>query len=109
VATVYKVLGQLGSALTTVETVYTVPAATSAVVSTITACNTNGTAVTVRIYVVKKGGTASVANALHYDLPIQATDTFAITAGVTLGTGDMIRAYSSATNVCFMAFGSEVG
>jgi len=107
-ATTYKVLGQLDSAATTIESVYTVPASTSAVVSTITACNTTAAAITVRIYVVKSGGSATVANALYYDLPIAVGDTFAITGGITLATGDLIRAYSSAAHCCFQIFGSEV-
>jgi hypothetical protein len=38
-ATTYKVLGQLNPAATTPTTLYTVPASTSTVVSTITICN----------------------------------------------------------------------
>ena len=38
-ATTYKVLGQSNPAATTATTLYTVPAATSAIASTITICN----------------------------------------------------------------------
>ena len=106
--TAYLVLGQLDSAATTIETVYTVPASTSAVVSTITACNTTASAVTIRVYIVKSGGSATVANALYYDLTLPSGDTFASTCGVTLATGDLIRAYASAAHICFQAFGTQI-
>lgn len=105
---IYKVLGQLDSALTTIETIYTVPGATSSIVSTIIACNTTATAVTYRLYVVKSGGSATVANAAYYDLTIPGNDTFASTVGMTLATGDKIQSYSSAAHVCTQIFGSEV-
>ena len=105
---IYKVLGQLDSALTTIETVYTVPGATSAIVSTITACNTNATSMTYRLYVVKSGGSATVANVIYYDLTIPGNDTFASTVGITLATGDKIQSYSSSAHVCTQIFGSEV-
>ena len=45
-ATNYKVLGQSIPSATTATTLYTVPAATQAVVSTITVCNQAATAAT---------------------------------------------------------------
>jgi hypothetical protein len=43
-ATAYKVLGQVAPAATTATTVYTVPSATEAVVSSVTVCNRAGAA-----------------------------------------------------------------
>ena len=58
-ATAYKVLGQSNPSATTNTTLYTVPSATSAVVSTLTVCNQSSTAATYRIAVRPAG--ASVA------------------------------------------------
>ena len=50
-ATTYKVLGQSNPAATTATTLYTVPSATSTVISTITICNQAATAATFRVAV----------------------------------------------------------
>lgn len=49
--TIYKVLGQSNPAATTATTLYTVPSATSAVVSTISVCNQAATSGTYRIVI----------------------------------------------------------
>jgi hypothetical protein len=48
-ATTYKVLGQSNPSATTATTLYTVPSATSTIVSTITVANLAGSAATFRI------------------------------------------------------------
>ena len=107
-ATTYKVLGQSAPAATTQADLYTVPAATSAIVSTITVANRAGTAGTYRVYVRIAGAVAANAQYLVYDasLPANATDT--LTLGVTLGATDVVSVYASTTNFSFNAFGSEI-
>jgi hypothetical protein len=107
-ATTYKVLGQSNPAATTATTLYTVPAATQAVVSTVTVCNQSSTAMTYRIAVRVNGATLAAAQYIAYDvsLPGNATDT--LTLGVTLATTDVISVYASSASVSFNAFGSEV-
>ena len=61
-ANTYKVLGQSSPAATTLTSLYTVPAATSAVTSTLTVCN-YGVSTTVRVAVRPAG--AGIANQ-HY-------------------------------------------
>ena len=110
-ATAYKVLGQLAPSATTETQLYLVPAATSAVVSTITICNQAASAATYRIAVVKSGGATSPAAALSwivYGATVAASDTTALTLGVTLATGDQLRVYASSANLSFAAFGSEI-
>ncbi len=51
--TTYKVLGQVNPSATTATTLYTVPSATSTVVSTITICNQASSAATYRIAVLQ--------------------------------------------------------
>jgi hypothetical protein len=108
VAETIKILGQSAPAATTYTTLYTVPAATSAVLSSISVCNTNGGAQTVRIHIVPSGGSESTTNAITYDLSISANNMLVLTMGITMATGDFIRIYASATNISFQCFGVEV-
>jgi hypothetical protein len=104
----YKVLGQSNPAATTATTLYTVPAATQSIVSTLTVTNQTATAGTYRIAVRVAGATLASAQYLAYDvsLPGNATDT--LTLGVTLGATDVITVYASAATFSFNAFGSEL-
>ncbi len=107
-ATNYKVLGQSNPSATTATTLYTVPAATQTIVSTITVCNQTSTAGTYRVAVRVAGAALAAAQYLAYDvsLPGNATDT--LTLGVTLGATDVITVYASAATFSFNAFGSEL-
>ena len=107
-ATTYKVLGQSNPAATTLTTLYTVPASTSTVVSTITVANQAATAATYRIAVRIAAAGISAAQYLAYDvsLPANATDT--LTLGVTVAATDVISVYASTATMSFNAFGSEI-
>ena len=107
-ATTYKVLGQSNPAATTLTTLYTVPASTSTVISTITVANQAATAATYRIAVRIAAAGISAAQYLAYDvsLPANATDT--LTLGVTVGATDVISVYASSATMSFNAFGSEI-
>ena len=107
-ATVYKVLAQSNPSATTATTLYTVPSATSAVVSTITICNQAASAGTYRIAVRPAGATLAAQHYVAYDVAIAANDTTALTLGVTLATTDIITVYASSANMSFAAFGSEL-
>lgn len=105
----FKIIAQHEIAAgTTNETLYTVPDKTQAVVSSLTCCNTSGAARTIRIYTVKSGNTAATVSSLYYDLPVVATDTFILTGGLTLASGDSIVVYGSGTGLTFQAYGSEI-
>jgi hypothetical protein len=107
-ATTYKVLGQSNPAATTLTTLYTVPASTATVVSTITVANQAATAATYRIAVRIAAAGISAAQYLAYDvsLPANATDT--LTLGVTVAATDVISVYASTATMSFNAFGSEI-
>jgi glucose-6-phosphate dehydrogenase assembly protein OpcA len=106
--TVYKVLGQSNPAATTNTTLYTVPASTSAVISTITICNQASSAATYRIAVRPAG--ASIANQHYvvYGATVAASDTTALTLGLTLATTDVITIFASTATLSFNAYGSEI-
>lgn len=111
-ATTYKVLGQSNPAATTLTTLYAVPSATEAVVSTISVANLSASAITYRIAIRKAvtGTPESIANKqyLVYDATLAANSTTAYTLGVTLAAADVISVYASDTNAAFLAFGSEI-
>jgi hypothetical protein len=106
--TTYKVLGQSNPSATTATTLYTVPAATSAVVSTISICNQAGTSATYRIAIRPAGATLAAEHYLVYGATVAASDSVLLTVGVTLATTDVITVYASSANVSFSAFGSEI-
>jgi len=107
VATAYKVLGQAAPSAGTDTPVYTVPAATQAVVSTIFVSST-GSATTIRIRVAVAGAASAAKQWLFFDSPIGPNQTIAITSGITLGAGDVIAASSALGSCSFSVFGQEI-
>ena len=107
-ATTYKVLGQSNPSATTATTLYTVPASTEAVVSTLVICNQTSTSATFRISVRPAGASQTAAMYLAYDVVVGGSDSTALTLGITLATTDVITIYTSAATLSFAAFGSEI-
>jgi glucose-6-phosphate dehydrogenase assembly protein OpcA len=108
-ASTYKVLGQSNPAATTATTLYTVPSAKSAVVSTIAVCNQGGSSATFRIAVRPAGASLAAQHYIAYDSTVTANNTTMITIGVTLATTDVVTVYASNTSLSFSAFGTEIG
>ena len=106
--TTYKVLGQSNPSATTATTLYTVPASTQTVVSTISVCNQSASSATYRIAIRPAGATLAASQYLAYDVVVAGNDTTIITIGVTLATTDVITVYASTANFSFSAFGSEI-
>ena len=103
-----KVLGQSKPAATTLTAVYTVPGATSAVVSTITAAEQAGTNAVIRVSVAIAGAADTPAQYLAYNLKLLKNDIFTMTIGLSLGAADVIRVYSDTGDVSFNVFGTEI-
>jgi hypothetical protein len=106
--TVYKVLGQSSPAATTETALYTVPALTSAIGSSIIIANRSTSVASFRVSIAVSGAATSNKDYIYYDLPIGANDTFIATIGITLATTDVVRVYSSNTNLSFSLYGSEI-
>jgi hypothetical protein len=106
--TTYKVLAQLAPSATTATTLYTVPASTSAIISTITVCNRAASSASYRIAIRTGGAALSNEDYIAYDVAIAANDTTALTLGMTLATTDVITVYASTANFSFNVFGSEI-
>lgn len=107
-ATNYKVLGQSAPAATTLTSLYTVPSATEAVISTVVVCNRSASARTFRIAVRPNGAAISNEHYLAYDVTVGASDSTTLTLGITMDASDVLSVYASTTDLSFTAFGSEI-
>lgn len=109
-AQTYKRLGAIdigASGIATPETLYTCPAATSAVVSTIAIVNRDTATATYRVCV---STTTSFEDAgyLVYEATVPGNDTIFLTLGATLdATNKYLLVSASATTVSASAFGVE--
>jgi hypothetical protein len=107
-ATNYKVLGQAAPAATTDTTLYTVPSATEAVISTLVIANRDATAANYRIAIRPAGATLSNEHYIAYGVSVGGGDSTTLTLGLTLSATDVITVYGNTANLSFSAFGSEV-
>jgi hypothetical protein len=105
---VYKILGQVAPSATTETVLYTVPASTSAVCSSLSICNRGATQTTFRVSISAAGGATADKDFLYYDVTLAGNDTFIATIGVTLATTDRIRVYAGSGNLSFQVWGTEI-
>jgi hypothetical protein len=103
----YKVLGQSNPAATTDTTLYTVPASTSTVVSTISVANL-GTSGTFRIAIRPAGAAIANQHYIAFDVAVNANDSMMFTLGITLAATDVITVQASNTSFAFSAYGTEI-
>jgi hypothetical protein len=106
--TTYKTLGQAAPAATTSTDLYTVPAATEAIVSTITIANRAATDATFRISQSLAGAVLANKDYLIYDATVPASGFITLTLGITMAATDKLRVYASSANISFNAFGTEI-
>lgn len=106
--TVYKVLGQSNPSATTLTTLYTVPVATSTVVSTINICNQGASNANFRIAIQPAGETLATKHYIAYDAVAPAYDSIALTIGISLAATDVVSIYASTSNFSFNIFGTEI-
>jgi hypothetical protein len=106
--TTYKVLGQSAPDATTATTLYTVPAATSAVISTLVVANRSATAASYRIAIRPGGASLSNTHYIAYDVALAGSDATTLTLGITLAATDVVTVYASTANTSFNLFGSEI-
>ena len=80
--TAYKVLGQSAPSATTATTLYTVPASTSAVVSSIVIANRDASAATYRIAIRPGGAALANQHYIAYDVTVGASDSTVLTLSI---------------------------
>lgn len=106
--TVRKILGQSKPAATTDATLYTVPALTDTVISSIVVAESNGVAATFRVCVDSAGGTTTVVGkALAWNVAIPANGIVTLVLGITLAAAATVVVQASTANCTFTAFGQE--
>ena len=106
--TLRKVLGQVAPAATTDTTLYTVPASTSTVASSLVVANRGVVGGFFRVAVRPAGAALAPQHYLYYDVEIPANDTFIATIGLTLAAADVVTVRSTVATVSFNLFGEEV-
>ncbi len=104
----YKVLGQSNPTANTLTTLYTVPAATTAVISTLTVCNLASANATYGIAVRPAGEAIASKHYVAYFTTVPGNDTTIITIGMTVSATDVISVSASTANLVFNAFGAQV-
>lgn len=107
-AAIYKVLGQSSPSATTNTDLYTVPAATSAVISTLNVCNRSSITRSFRIAVRPAGEGIANKHYLAYDTLVGGNDSISLTLGITLANTDIVTIYASSADLSFNLFGSEL-
>lgn len=106
-STILKVLGQSAPLATTLTDIYTTPALTSAVVSSIVVCNRSTSATSFRVAVRKLGTSITDEHYIYYDVAIGGNDTFIATIGITLEATDVVSVYATLATLSFNIYGQE--
>lgn len=107
-ATTYKVLGQSSPAATTATTLYTCPAATQTVISSLVVTNRAATSGTYRISIRPNGATQANEHFIVFDTALAANSVASYTIGITIDASDVVTVFASTVDFSFNAFGSEI-
>jgi len=107
-ATIYKVLGQSKPTANTLTSLYTVPASTSAVISTIVVCNTTSSNEEIRIAVRPAGEAIADKHYIVHTVGVPAFSNYTYTLGITLATTDVVSVYGLGGFASFSLFGTEI-
>jgi hypothetical protein len=108
-ATNYKVIAQRANTSTNLEDLYTVPASTQVIVSTLVVANRTTSARSFRIAVRPAGASIANQHYLAFDVPIGANDSTTLTLGITMEATDVISVRSSSANdLSFNLFGTLI-
>lgn len=106
--TTYKVLGQSKPTAATATSLYTVPSATQAVVSTLVITNTTNDYSNIRVSIRPAGEAQADKHYILYDTTVGGYDSNFFTIGITLGATDVVTIYDSNGKCSFSLFGSEI-
>ena len=88
-------------------TLYTVPASTAAVISTLAITNETAASAQYRIGITTSA-TPIIAEMLVYDGTVNANDSVTLSLGVTMGAAVKVLVMANAPEIAFSAYGSEI-
>lgn len=106
-ANTLKVLGQVAPSAATLTTLYTVPAATTTVVNSITVANTSATPTAFRVSVQIAAAADNIKQYIAYDTNIAGNDVINL-GPIALGAADVLKVYATLATLSFSAFGQEI-
>lgn len=104
----YKVIAQSNPSAASLTAVYTVPASTEAVISSIIVANRSNVKTTFRVSIAVAGAADDNKQYLAYDAEVLGNEVRELTIGATLGAGDVIRVYATLATLSFNVFGTEI-
>lgn len=108
----YKILGQIQTTANVLTTIYTVPAATNTMISTITICNQSPNTVSVNVAANVSGSAVTTKNFIVSGYALGAAETLVLEPRVSLNVGSILSANitgaNAASNVSINAFGVEI-
>jgi hypothetical protein len=108
----YKILGQVQTTANVLTTIYTVPASTNTVVTTITICNQSANTVSINVAANVSGSAVSTKNFIVSGYSLGAAETLVLEPRVSLNVGSILSANitgaNAASNVSINAFGVEI-
>ena len=104
----YKVLGQVAPSASVDTTLYTVPAQTQTVVSSIVVTNRSASAHTFDVAVRPDGASLTSQHYLAFQTNISGNSLTTLTLGITMDASDVLTVRSNLGSVSFSAFGSEI-
>ena len=110
-AQTYKRLGAINPSANTQTNVYVVPAATEAVISTITVCNQSQANASYSLAMMDASefnAAAPAATFLVRGATVPAADSIILTIGLTANAGSVLAANTNNASISFAAFGSEI-
>jgi hypothetical protein len=107
-ATRYKILGQVAPTANIDTNVYTVPNGKDTVISTIVIANRSAVNATYRIAIRPGGANIQASQYVAFDIVVTASDSTAMTLGLTVSQSDIVSVRSSSGDLTFSLFGTEI-
>ena len=108
----YKILGQIQPGANVLTTIYTVPASTNTVVTTITVCNQSANAVSVNVAANVSGSAVTTKNFIVSSYALGAAETLVLEPRISLNVGSILSANitgaNASSNISINAFGVEI-
>ena len=108
----YIILGQIHPSGNILTTIYTVPASTNTVVTTITICNQSANTVSINVAANVSGSAVTTKNFIVSGYSLGAAETLVLEPRISLNVGSILSANitgaNAASNVSINAFGVEI-
>lgn len=108
----YKILGQIQTTANALTTIYTVPASTNTMISTITICNQSQNTVSINVAANVSGSAVTTRNFIVSGYSLGAAETLVLEPRVSLNVGSILSANvtgaNASSNISINAFGVEI-